>query len=185
MKKSTKVMSVVTIVLVAAISVMAVGYAALSANLTVTGTSSSGNATWNIDFKSINIVESESADYVENALPNVSGTAASFNVSLNSPGSKVVYELVVQNTGTIDATFNGITGVDTINETEPSYIKWYVERIDPVTGQPVNGEADINKVTGTQTFRVTIEWDKSISTKNTSVTQKNGTIYFDYSQKIA
>lgn len=184
MKKSTKVMSIITILLVTSVVVMAVGYAALSAQLTITGTAGANNATWNIDFKSINILENESNNYTENALPNVSGTAASFNISLNSPGAKVVYELVVQNTGTIDATFNGITGVDTINETEPAYIKWYVERIDPVTGEAINGEADINKVTGTQTFRVTIEWDKSISAKNTSVTQKNGTIYFDYSQKI-
>ena len=42
--------------LVFVIAMMAVGYAALSANLTVNGTSSSGNATWNIDFKSINIL---------------------------------------------------------------------------------------------------------------------------------
>lgn len=185
MKKSTKVMSVVTVVLVAAIVVMAVGYAALSAQLTVTGVAGSGNATWNIDFKSINIKESESKGYIENSVPNVSGTAASFDVSLNYPGAKVVYELVVQNTGTIDAVYKGITGVDTINQAAPTDIKWIVERIDPITGQAVNGEADIEKVTGTQTFRVTIEWDAESTSISKTATQKSGTIYFDYAQKVA
>lgn len=185
MKKSTKVMSVVTVVLVAAIVVMAVGYAALSAQLTVTGVSGSGNATWSIDFKSINIKESESNGYVENSLPNVSGTAASFDVSLDYPGAKVVYELVVQNTGTIDAVYKGATGVDTINGAEPTDIKWYVERIDPISGQAVDGEADIEKVTGTQTFRVTIEWDSSSTSISKTTTSKNGTIYLDYVQKVS
>lgn len=183
MRKKTKIMSIVTIVLVAAIVVMAVGYAALSTQLTVSGTSRSGNATWNVDFRSINIVEDISNGYTENSLPNVSGTAASFDVSLNYPGSKVVYEIVVQNTGTIDAVYKGITGVDTINNAEPSYIKWYAERIDPVTGQSINGEADIEKLTGTQTFRVTIEWDSSSTSQSSNSIQKNGTIYFDYIQK--
>lgn len=184
MKKSTKIMSVVTVVLVAAIVVMAVGYAALSSQLTITGTAGSGNATWNIDFKSIQLVESESKGYTENSNPNAVGTAASFDVSLDAPGSKVVYELEVQNTGTIDATFKGITGVDTINATEPVDIKWTAERIDE-SGNALTGEADIVKNTGVQKFKVTIEWDANSTSINKNTTQKSGTIYLDYAQKTA
>ena len=97
----------------------------------------------------------------------------------------MVYDLVVQNTGTIDATFQEVTGVDELNAAEPTQITYKVERLDSANGSPVLGAGDLLNTTGKNYFRVTIEWPKSSETVPTGTTSKTGTIYLNYVQKAS
>lgn len=168
------------------IALMTVGYAALATQLTINGTASTGNAKWDISFLSITKNTTlSSTDAVENSTPTASGTAATFDVTLPKPGSKMVYDLVVQNIGTIDATFNEITGVDEINAQEPTQLTYKVERLDSEDGIAVTGTADLLNTTGKNYFRVTIEWPAGSTQTPTTTTSKTGTIYLDYVQKAS
>ena len=167
------------------IALMTVGYAALATQLTITGTASTGDASWNISFLSItkNTTLSTS-DAVEVDSPTATGTAATFNVTLPAPGSKMVYDIIVQNAGTIDATFKQITGIDELNATEPSAIKYNAVRLDGPNGNIVTGTTDLLNTTGKNYFRVTIEWPSDSTEIPTTITSKTGTIYLDYGQKV-
>lgn len=175
MKKNTNKNSVIISCLVVAIIAMSVGYAALAEQLTINGTAGTGNASWLIAFESITKNNSLSTIGVtETAEPTASGTSATFNVTLDKPGSKIVYDVVVKNGGTIDAVYESMSGVEEANEAEPTEIQYNVEKTDSTTDL-LAGETD--------TYRITIEWPSSSTTVNTDTTSKQATIHFDYAQK--
>lgn len=177
MKKDKNKNSVIISCLVVAIIAMSVGYAALAQQLTITGTAGTGNASWSIAFDSItkNTTLTTSGANEESA-PVVSGTSATFDVTLDRPGAKIVYDVVVKNDGTIDATYTGISGVTEANSAAPTEIQYTVEKTDADTDLLHNSS---------DTYRITIEWPSSSTTVNTTTTSKVATIHFDYEQKAA
>lgn len=164
---------------------MSVGYATLSRQLTITGTAGTGNATWDISFLSIAKNASlTNAFATENSAPTAAGTAATFDVTLSAPGATIVYDLIVQNTGTIDATFQTITGVDEINNNQPTAITYSVDRLNPTDDTVLIGVGDLLHGL-TNKFRVTITWPSTEVNVPTETTSKTGTIYLDYAQKTS
>lgn len=153
---------------------MSIGYAALAQQLVINGTAGVGDAKWAIQFKSITKNDTLTTSGTNEVTPpSVSGVSATFDVSLDYPGAKIVYDIVVENAGTIDATFVETTGVDSANGAEPVDIQYTVQKIDDTI--------DLLKNT-TDTYQVTIEW---ISTSDTvpTTTSKTATINLDYVQK--
>lgn len=175
MRKDTNKNSVIISCLVVAIIAMSVGYAALAEQLTINGTAGTGNASWAIAFQSITKNASLSTDGVnEVSEPTASGTSATFNVTFDKPGTKIVYDVVVKNGGTIDAVYEGMSGVDEANEADPTEIQYKVEKTD----------SDVDLLHNeTDTYRITIEWPSSSTTVNKTTTSKQATIHFDYAQK--
>ncbi len=171
--------------LILAVTVMSVGYAALANQLTITGTSGTGNASWNISFLSItkNASLSTSSAAEVNA-PTASGLAATFDVTVSEPGATIVYDIIVQNTGTIDATLSAITGLLEINQAEPTAITYTFNRLNPVTDEVVGNTGDLLHG-ATNKFRLTITWPATSTSVPTGTTSKSGTIYLDYVQKTS
>lgn len=175
MRKNTNKNSVIISCLVVAIIAMSVGYAALAEQLTINGTAGTGNASWAIAFQSITKNESlTTAGVNEVSEPTASGTSATFNVTFDYPGSKIVYDVVVKNGGTIDAVYEGMSGIDEANNASPTEIQYKVEKTD------TDNELLSN---GTDTYRITIEWPESSQTIDKNNTSKQATIHFDYAQK--
>lgn len=176
MKKDKSRNSVIISCLVVAIVAMSVGYAALAQQLTINGTAGTGNASWAIAFDSItkNTTLTSATGVNEVSEPVVSGTSATFDVTLSNPGAKIVYDVVVKNSGSIDATYAGMSGVEEANTAEPTQIQYTVEKTD----------ADIDLLNGaSDTYRITIEWPSTSTSINTETTSKAATIHFDYEQK--
>lgn len=185
MKSENRRNGIIIGALLITIALMTVGYAALATQLTINGTASTGDASWNIEYASITKNTTLStADAVENNAPTASGTAATFDVNLPAPGAKIVYDLVVQNTGTIDATFTDVTGIDELNAAEPTAIVYSIDRLDGENGNVVTGSGDLLNSTGKNYFRVTIEWPSASETVPTGTTSKTGTINLNYVQKV-
>lgn len=185
MRNESKRNGIIIGALLITIALMTVGYAALATQLTISGTATTGDASWDISFLSINKNETLSTtDSVENSAPTATGTAATFDVTLPKPGSKMVYDIVVQNTGTIDATFKQLTGLDELNAAAPTEIKYSAVRLDGENGNVVNGTGDLLNTTGKNYFRVTIEWPANSTTTPAGNVSKTGTIYLDYEQKV-
>lgn len=175
MKRENK-NSVIIVSLVVAIIAMSIGYAALASQLTINGTAGTGEASWSIEFT--NIVKNDSlstAGVKENNNPSVTGTSATFDVSLDYPGAKIVYDVTVKNGGTIDAVYVSTDGVETANEAEPTQIKYTVEKTDGSL-DILSGEND--------TYRITIEWLAASTEVPKETTTKTATIHLNYEQKI-
>ena len=93
--------------LLAIVFVMAVGYAAFSTNLNISG-SGAISSNWNVKITNIT-----SKDIVGGAgnktAPTYSNTTATFSTTLQSPGDSITYDITVSNEGTIDAKLDDIT----------------------------------------------------------------------------
>ena len=92
---------------------MAVGYAAFSSQLKISGTSSV-TSSWDVEITNI-----ESTNVIGSATngsaPTYTKTTATFNTNLVSPGDSITYDVTVENKGSIDATLKTITKTDTNN----------------------------------------------------------------------
>ena len=185
MKNNNKRNTIIIDVMLITIVLMAIGYAGLATALTNKNTNNTSKASWNIGFSSItkNTTLSTS-DAIEVNKPTSNGTSATFNVKLPKPGSKIVYDLVIQNTGTIDATLNSISGIDALNMSQPTAITYKIDRLDGSNGKITSDIGDLFGTNGKNYFRVTIEWPsvpgQTIPTEGVS---KAGTISLDYIQK--
>ena len=93
--------------------IMAVGYAAFSSQLKISGTSSV-TSSWDVEITNI-----ESTNVIGSATngsaPTYTKTTATFNTNLVSPGDSITYDVTVENKGSIDATLKTITKTDTNN----------------------------------------------------------------------
>ena len=129
--------------LLAAILIMAVGYALLSQSLTINGTA---NITSNWDVKITGISEGTPTGSATNVSPaSFEGTSATFNVNLVKPGDKMVYEITVSNLGTLNAELTGMT----VSPANPASTGIYYR----VTGV----EQGVTKLDASQTNTVTVE----------------------------
>ena len=108
MKVNKKKIIVVMCIL---ILVMAVAYAAFSTRLTIKGNSII-SSNWMVEFTKIEEVSATSGVTIVDA-PVAEGTSATFNVKLQSPGDKIVYDITVANNGSIDAIVSEINASET------------------------------------------------------------------------
>ena len=123
---------------------LAVGYAVLSQNLNIQGTSGI-TSDFNIVFTDIQEINQipESGDFdMDNALLAVLGANGithdittlkaqvvnehqiDLNVDMKKPGATGVYEISVENTGKLDGYISDITGLDEANASEPTDIQF-------------------------------------------------------------
>ena len=100
---------------------MSIGFALLSQNLTITGTSSI-DSNWNIRITNIRVKNTQSAyNSGSNASGDVSGstgctvntvpcnsTEANFETKLITPGDYIIYEVTVTNSGNLDGVVSSI-----------------------------------------------------------------------------
>ncbi len=110
-EKYMKTKKIIIITMCALICIMAVGYAAFATQLTINGTASI-ESTWNIEFTKIEKMTS-TGNVTEISAPTASGTTATFDVDLESPGDMIGYLISIKNKGSIDAIVNDITASET------------------------------------------------------------------------
>lgn len=176
-------------ILLIAIITMAIGYAALSQQLKITGTANVGG---NWDIRMINITEGTASNSAglkptaTNITPAIieSNTTASFNVGFQTPGDTMEYDVTVKNNGTINAKLTNIILAATDNEDNPidlTEVKGinYVVTID---GKSV--EEAKNTVINSNSesiVHVKVYWDQAATEIPLNVTKKL-TMTLDYTQ---
>lgn len=147
----SKKKKVTIIVMLVAVFVMVVGYAAFSANLIISGTANVAS-NWNVY---ISNVETKTVyGKAENATgsPSYSNLTAKMKVNLKEPGDYIVYEVTITNGGTLNALIEDIKATNL----GTSAIKHTVDGINK--GDPIaNGE--------TKKFTVTIEYDPTVTSQ--------------------
>ncbi len=137
--KKTKIIIVMLILVV----FMAVGYAILSTNLNIQGTSNLTDS-WGIRISSVESTSTGRAYNISD--PTYSNTTMTFNVGVKEPGDKMTFTVTVQNYGTLDAILDNID----ISNSGSRVIKYGIEGIQSGT-RLLAGES--------KTFTITTEFD--------------------------
>lgn len=91
------------------IAVMAVGYSAFATQLTINGTAEI-TGVWNV--RIIGIEAQDVSKGCDAGEPQFTNTSATFNAKLAKPGDYITYLITIENSGTIDATLDGVTFTD-------------------------------------------------------------------------
>ena len=149
-EKYMKSKKILIIAMCSLICIMAVGYAAFATKLTITGTSSI-ESTWKVVFTDITEVFKTSGIKIKET-PTASGTTATFNIDLTSPGDNIVYKITVANQGTLNAVIDDITA----SETGSDAINFEITGIK-------KGDKLASKTT--TTFDVTISYDNNVTSQ--------------------
>ena len=157
----------VMIMLCAAIFLMAVGFAAFSTTLTIGGTANV-TSDWKVVFTNIEVVSK--TDGASSKSANASGTSATFDVGLTSPGDNIVYKITVENQGTLDAIIENITATSTANDA----IDFEISNIK------IGDTLTKKKST---TFNITIRYDSSV-TKQPDMTSNTLKVDITYVQNL-
>ena len=158
MKKTKK--KFLIILLVVLLLGLAVGYAAFSDVLTITGTANAGG-TFDMQFTSCTVTnaqgvktthtaQDDSDDITEGIISNDGDLLTLKCVDLSYPGAGAQYNIVITNVGTIPAKVNGLSNQTNVTGNG-------VILIDGLT-LPGNHSATIAPG-GTCTFSVTVKWD--------------------------
>lgn len=98
---NTRKKSMLMLAVGALIIVMAVGYAAASTMLSITGTANV-NATWNVAITGVD-EGTATGSAKNNSTPSFTGTTASFDFTFLKPGDEIQYNVTITNNGTMDA----------------------------------------------------------------------------------
>ena len=99
-------------ILIIGLVAMTVAYAALTTNLSISGTATVAQAKWDVRFEDYGVGTGNNvtAPSVTAALANSSITKlTNVNVTLNKPGDKLVYTFKIKNNGTIAAKKNSFS----------------------------------------------------------------------------
>lgn len=190
-KKSNRAIIVLIVLLIA----LAVGYAAFQTVLTVDGTATGANASWDVHFKTVKLFEvnedGSRGSEVANPRATVSLGAAStdgvsrsqtatVSVNLDYPGDKVILETVIENLGTLDAKLTEfkITGAENgLVVSEPTGTAAITKGIAGKTGGNV-----ITAQGGTCTAEFLVKWDDDTKTFGNEEHKQDFDITFTYSQ---
>lgn len=173
MKKSKK--GYVIIALIVILIAIAVGYAAFSDTLTISGTAT-GAGTWSVVFKEAQLLDDTGAvDSAHGDEPTIAGDGKSVTASVNLsyPGDGVILDATITNQGTVPAKVTNVslTGENGYNPTTDPDLE--VVAANPATDEvlPVDGSCNVQ-------YR--IKW-KTDSTQ-TSIDSKTFTVTFNYEQ---
>lgn len=165
-RKSNK--NIILLILLLVIVGMAVGYAALSQTLTISGTANIA-AEWKILFTEIEEGTMKGAS--SKTAPSYTATTATFDVNLLYPGASAQYKITVANQGTVNAFLKSVDGIDTANAASPTDIKY---TIDAAPDDKLNSG-------DTKVYTVTVQWDANSTTIPETKT-KTATITLNYEQ---
>lgn len=154
------------IVAICAFVSIGIGYSILTSTVRIDGTASI-TSTWKIVFTKA--VENTMNEATTTSGPSITaGTTLDIGVELNKKGSHAIYDVTVQNQGTIDAVVKEIR----LNDGEPTDLKVYISGL-------YKGFA--LKAGESKQFQVIAEW--SASAPESSETEKNVNVSVDFEQE--
>jgi len=153
-KNNHSFLLVILLLLVVGISV---GYAALSKNLNINGTSNiAKDASWNVLLQNVKV----SAGSVTATTPaTISGDTVNFAVNLTTPGDYYEFTVDVKNAGTIDAKLGSEPTLPTLTAEQQKYVTYSIKYAD---GTAIAANDALTSGT-TKTVKVRLEFKKDIA----------------------
>ena len=181
MKKSKK--NYIAIVLIVLLLALAVGYAAFSQTLTISGTATAKSGTWDVKFTTAEITNSIVTETAANKAELASdGKSITVTVNLATPGDGANIHTVITNAGELDAKLkaNGFKVEGTGFSEESTGV--YKNGAILVKVPTVTAAHTIAANGGTRTFDFSVEWDNKVTSVDAAGQKATFTITFDYEQ---
>ena len=106
--KNFKIISAIVLVVVA-VAVISITYAAFTQQLTINGTATAKATSWDIKFENLqDVTKTGTAEEVQN--PSLTDTTIKdFDVSVKTPGDSIMYEFDVHNAGSFNAKISSLS----------------------------------------------------------------------------
>ena len=160
-KKSKK--SRFLIVLAVLLLCLSIGYAILSTNVNINGTSSISNSTWDIHFENLQVSPGSvalSTGDVGAAISNADRTTVTYTVTLVKPGDFYEFTVDVKNGGTVDGMVSGVTSkMNGVAITSlPNYLNYSVTYSD---GKTIAND-HLLSAGAKETYKVRLEYKKEV-----------------------
>ena len=154
-KKTRRVLIILLLIIL--LMGVTVGYAILSTNLNINGTSRIKNSTWDVHFQNI-AVTNGSVQALEAPTIDASKLNVNYTVDLNVPGDYYDFTIDVKNSGSVDAKLSALPILNGVSSEQEVYTNYHFTHAD---GSPIQVGETIE--TGqSQKFRVHIEYDRNI-----------------------
>lgn len=179
MKRSKVNYLVITLLIV--LLTIAVGYAAFSQQLQITGTAAA-KGSWDIHFSNVRMEPSDSKNTV--TLSDDKHTM-NVNVNLEKPGDIRMAEVHIVNKGSVDATLTAFNIEAKNGESQtinPEGGVAYVNGAIRITVEEIEVGTDLIAQTGDKTYIMTFEWPENY-VEETVDDVTTFAVTFDYSQK--
>ena len=175
MKNKKKNIVFVLLLLIVGLSV---GYALLSTNLKINGSSKIKGSSWDIHFDNL-VVNSDSVELSTGDVPatiSTSTTEVSYIVTLNKPGDFYEFTVDAVNAGSVDGMIESVTSKlnDAVITTLPVYLDYSVSYSD---GVPLQSN-QILKAGDSETYKVRVEFKKDI--ENNELPSDAQTLTFNF-----
>ena len=153
--KKKKYLSIIILLLL--LVGVTVGYATLSSNLNISGTSSIGAPDWDVHFENLSVKSGS----VSASAPTISSNKLNitYSCALAKPGDYYEFTVDVKNAGTIDAKLSAlptISGVSTAQDVYVNYTFTHTDGTAIAAGETLAAGASKN-------FTVKVEFDKNIT----------------------
>lgn len=180
MKKSNK-KNYVAIVLIVLLLALAVGYAAFSSQLTITGTATAKAGTWDVKFETASATPSIVTGTAANSATVTDDKTVTVTVNLATPGDGSTVTAKITNNGSVGAKLTGfnVSGLTKVSETV------YQTGAIKVTVPTVKQDGtDVIASGASKTFTFSVEWDSSVDEATVGTKGQTGTfdITFTYDQ---
>ena len=180
-RKNNKKKKLTIILLLLVIVGLSVGYALLSTNLNINGTTSINSSNWNVYWDNVQ-VSSGSVTATTPATINTAKDTVTYEITLNTPGEYYEFTVDAVNAGTLDAMLESVSSK--LNNVEitslPSYLEYsvtYNGGITPTTNSLLAaGSSDQYKV------RIGFKKDISVSDLPTTAQTLNMSFKVNYVQ---
>ena len=142
-----------------------IGYALLSSNLGLTGTSTINNPTWDVHWNNVQIKSgSVTGEKVTTAANITNPTTVEFAVKLDSPGEYYEFEVDAVNEGSIDAMIGTISNkVYAANGTTEKQLGSYLEYTVTYSDGQALAQNQLLAADSTETYKVLLKFKDNIN----------------------
>lgn len=180
MKKSNK-KNYVAIVLIVLLLALAVGYAAFSSQLKITGTATAKAGTWDVKFTNASATNSIVSGTTENSAVVTDAKTVTVTVNLATPGDGSNVTATITNNGSVGAKLTGfnVEGLTKVSETV-----YQTDAIRVTVPTVKQDGTDVIAAGASKTFTFSVEWVSSVDEATVGTTGQTGTfnITFTYDQ---
>ena len=168
MDKQTKY-EITSLILMAVVVTLTIGYSLLSSNLNINGSSSIKEASWDIHFENIQVKTGSVS--ASTPVIDTNKTTVTYNVTLTNPGDYYEFTVDVVNSGSIDAMIESVTSK--MNDVEivslPNYLDYFVTYQNGVDIQPFQ---ELRSGT-TETLIVRVEYKRDVNSEDLPTTDQD------------
>lgn len=161
MKKSNK-KNYIAIVLIVLLLALAVGYAAFSSQLKITGTATAKAGTWDVKFTTANATASIVDGTAANSAVVTNDQTVTVTVNLATPGDGSNITATITNNGTVDAKLTGFNA-SSANLTKVSDTVYQTDAIKLTLPTVTSNGTDVIAAGSSKTFTFSVEWDSSVN----------------------